>query len=284
MTLLGCPAKDRSWRGLVHDQGYWPQKTPDAGLLLPGTVVVILRDNPVEFRRVCSPEAWGVTAAATETVGLAALSNPQEFSARVNADIKKAVEGKVGANYENKNLVDITDVVLAEHYTGNLHLDGAYATESCRAAVQAELDRNLAVSIVLGTFRSTVKFSSELSTGAGADLAVQNVVAGTLGFNSRETIAGTGASLVWGIKYMNIGKLGPAKPLTTEAIPHCTRVEGRKCSACEVKQPFDRINSGGDNQHFGTLPVPPSCEQMIPGVYNVTIAVKRHEELTPLRH
>lgn len=193
-----------SWTDVVHDQGYWPMKTPDSGLLMPGTIANIKRDNPVEFNTLCGPEAWGVTTATREAKGLTKLDIATEFSTKINAEIKKGLKGDIGAKYDKKDIVKVVDVVLVESYVADLFMDGSKATADCRNAVINLQSQKLAASVVNGNFRASVEFSSEASVDIGLNADLKSAVSATIGIAATSKANGTGTALVWGIKYINL--------------------------------------------------------------------------------
>jgi hypothetical protein len=187
-------------------------KNADDGLLKTGTIAIISRDNPVEFKLVCQASAWGVSGNPAIAKGSSAASIKTGLTFDLNADVKKGLNAELGAKYSDKNVLDVSDVTLEERYESDLAVEGSRAEKECWNAVyRKQHDDHLKVSVVTGNIRATIKYSEAISGDVGAKADVKDVVNATVGAAASLSIEGTGANLIWGIKYSNLPDLREPK-------------------------------------------------------------------------
>jgi hypothetical protein len=207
IAVFFLAGRTRTVEGILRKYQF-TELSPPSTLSPPGTLVTVIKENPLVIGVICSP-----TEALGSQLGQALLTSDSSSSREageltgtfgVTAGRQRQLTAGIDSKYVKKIGLTLTEVKLIEIPDSAVFQLVTQRKDSCRKAIEFRRKRGQTISMIKSVIEANVLYSVEFETGLGAATRAEIVrrIASGMGMkvngSSEDAIEGDG--LYWGVR------------------------------------------------------------------------------------
>ena len=194
--------------GKAIEKYEFTQLMPPSNIVGPGSIVAVVKDDPLVVNIVCSAtDALGSDLAKkllTSNSANTKLVDELTGSFNMDAPIQTKITSKIDSRYVNNIVITLSDVRIVEIPDSVVFELLAKRSDPCSAAIQFRRGNGQKISMIKSAIQATALYQVHFDESANANVRAQLMrgIAGVLGLTNGiktdDTIQGTG--LIWGVR------------------------------------------------------------------------------------
>lgn len=216
-TLAACTSTIES---VIKDAKYQPI-VPPTQLVLPGTIVNIVQDNPLVLERVCSQKAaLGENVPLDNKASTATSINQKiEKVSTIDVGYEKAIKAKLEAKGMSKVSLKLSNVSIQELDIATVVERQDKQSAGCTKAIQRLLaEPKSRLTVVMSILQADAVYQLDWNAAVNVDVGLEKELVAGLGLSAGsvnktdKSITVTGTGLFWGMRPISSAAAVGLKP------------------------------------------------------------------------